>query len=172
MQNHSKITKNNSRGIIFVIISCQRVHRIMSWGGRFTPKLGGGVSESIVLQSFSKFGRATPYPDLLFLAFSGKRQGKPPKKQGFSVSSEPLKSLQKEGKTLKKSKEFLEKQKSKEIQKSKERKIRVNSGMARVRLADLNGPKWVSSGQNGPKWTILVHFGLANAKIQFGIRPS
>ena len=25
--------------------------------------------------------------------------------------------------------------------------------------------------QNGPKWTILVHFGLANAKIQFGIRP-
>ena len=42
--------------------------------------------------------------------------------------------------------------------------------MARVRLADLNGPKWTSSGQNGPKWTILVHFGLANAKIQFGIR--
>ena len=33
--------------------------------------------------------------------------------------------------------------------------------MARVRLADLNGPKWTSSGQNGPKWTILVHFGLA-----------
>ena len=44
------------------------------------------------------------------------------------------------------------------------------SGMARVRLADLNGPKWPSSGQNGPKWTILVHFGLANAKIWFGIR--
>ena len=42
--------------------------------------------------------------------------------------------------------------------------------MARVRLADLNGPKWTSSGQNGPKWTILVYFGLANAKIQFGIR--
>ena len=44
------------------------------------------------------------------------------------------------------------------------------SGMARVRLADLNGPKWTSSGQNGPKWTVLVHFGLANAKIQFGTR--
>ena len=44
------------------------------------------------------------------------------------------------------------------------------SGMARVRLADLNGPKWASCNQNGPKWTILVHFGLANAKIQFGIR--
>ena len=47
----------------------------------------------------------------------------------------------------------------------------LESGMARVRLADLNGPKWTSPGQNGPKWTILVHFGLANAKIQFGIRP-
>ena len=34
------------------------------------------------------------------------------------------------------------------------------SGVARVRLADLNGPKW----------TILVHFGLVNAKIRFGIR--
>ena len=44
------------------------------------------------------------------------------------------------------------------------------SGMARVRLADLNGSKWTSSGQNGPKWTILVHFGLANAKIRFEIR--
>ena len=49
--------------------------------------------------------------------------------------------------------------------------LSVNSGMARVRLADLNGPKWTKIGQNGPKWTILVHFGLANAKIQFGIRP-
>ena len=44
------------------------------------------------------------------------------------------------------------------------------SGMARVRLADPNGPKWTSLGQSGPKWTILVHFGLANAKIRFGIR--
>ena len=44
------------------------------------------------------------------------------------------------------------------------------SGVARVRLADLNGPKWSPSGQNGPKWTTLVHFGLANAKVRFGIR--
>ena len=28
--------------------------------------------------------------------------------------------------------------------------------LARVRLADLNGPKSTSSGQNWPKWTILV----------------
>ena len=41
---------------------------------------------------------------------------------------------------------------------------RLVSGMARVRLADLNGPKWTSPGRNGPKWAILVHFGLANAK--------
>ena len=40
--------------------------------------------------------------------------------------------------------------------------------MARVRLADLHGPKWTSSGQNGPKWTILVHFG--HAEVRFGIR--
>ena len=33
----------------------------------------------------------------------------------------------------------------------------IHSGMARVRLADQNGP-------------LQVHFGLANAKIQFGIR--
>ena len=48
--------------------------------------------------------------------------------------------------------------------------ISVISGMARVRLADLNGPKWTSLNQNEPKWTILVRFSLANAKIQFGIR--
>ena len=45
--------------------------------------------------------------------------------QGFSVSSEPPKSLEKKGKNTQKSKEFLEKQKSKEIQKSKEKKIRA-----------------------------------------------
>ena len=35
----------------------------------------------------------------------------------------------------------------------------------------VGGPKWTSSGQNGPKWAILVHFGRANARIQFGITP-
>ena len=43
--------------------------------------------------------------------------------------------------------------------------------MARVRLADLNGPKMdLFRPFARPKWTILVHFGLANAKIRFGIR--
>ena len=54
----------------------------------------------------------------------------------------------------------------------------VLSGMARIRLlldlngpleADQNGPKWTILGQNGSEWTSLVHFGLANAKIRFGI---
>ena len=40
---------------------------------------------------------------LSFLSlFFGKRQGKPPKKQGFFIPTEPLKSLEKKGKTLKK----------------------------------------------------------------------
>ena len=36
-------------------------------------------------------------------------------------------------------------------------------------VADPNIPRWTSSTQSG-KWTILVHFGLANAKIHFGIK--
>ena len=61
------------------------------------------------------------------------------------------------------------------LEKISEDVLGSDSGMARVRLADLNGPKWTPSPQpknfeNGPKWTILVHFGLTNAKIQFGIR--
>ena len=38
------------------------------------------------------------------------------------------------------------------------------SGVATVQLADPNGPKWASPGQNGPKWTILVHSGFAMLK--------
>ena len=34
----------------------------------------------------------------------------------------------------------------------------------------VGGPKWTKMDLFRPKWTILVHFGLANAKIQFGIR--
>ena len=34
----------------------------------------------------------------------------------------------------------------------------------------VGGPKWTKMGFFRPKWTILVHFGLANAKIRFGIR--
>ena len=41
----------------------------------------------------------------------------------------------------------------------------LRSGQSTVR-----GPKWTKIDLFRPKWTILVHFGLANAKIQFGIR--
>ena len=61
------------------------------------------------------------YPDLLFLAFSGKGKENHRKKQGFSISSETPKIPGKEGENTQKSKEFLEKQKSKEIKKSKEK---------------------------------------------------
>ena len=44
--------------------------------------------------------------------------------------------------------------------------LNIFLGMARVLLADLNGPKWTFR----PKWTILVHFGVANAEIRFGMR--
>ena len=64
---------------------------------------------------------------------------------------------------------FLRKMQEKGAKTSKFSKV-LFSGMARVRLADLNGPKSTSSGQNVPKCIILVYFGLANAKIQFGIR--
>ena len=43
-------------------------------------------------------------PDLIFLGFEGGKQGKPPKKQGFFLSAEPLESLGKKGKNAQKSK--------------------------------------------------------------------
>ena len=73
--------------------------------------------------------RATPpiarYPVLPFLVFLEKGRENPPKKQGFFIPTEPLKSLEKKGKTLKKNKEFLARRKNKEFQKNKERKDRV-----------------------------------------------
>ena len=34
----------------------------------------------------------------------------------------------------------------------------------------VGGAKWTKMDLYRPKWTILVHFGLGNAKIQFGTR--
>ena len=65
------------------------------------------------------------HPDLRFLAFFGKQLGKPPKKQGFLLLAEPLKSLGKKGKNAQNRKEFLEKEKGKENQKGKEKEIRA-----------------------------------------------
>ena len=63
-------------------------------------------------------------PALSFLSlFFGKRQGKPPKKQGFFIPTEPLKG--EEGENAQKNKEILAAEKNKEFQKNKERKDRV-----------------------------------------------
>ena len=61
-------------------------------------------------------------PGSSFPCAFGKRRGKPPKKQGFFILAETLKSLGKKGKTRKKSKEFLGKEKSREIKKARKRR--------------------------------------------------
>ena len=47
------------------------------------------------------------------------------------------------------------------------------SELAKLRngQSTVGGPKWTKMDQNRPKRTKMDHFGLANAKIQFGIRP-
>ena len=62
-----------------------------------------------------------PSPDLL--CFFGKRQGKPPKKQGFFIVAEPLKSLGKKGKTRKKARNSLERQKARKSKKARKRRL-------------------------------------------------
>ena len=54
-----------------------------------------------------------------FPCFFGKRQGKPPQKQGFCIPTEPLKSLEKKGKTPKKTRNFLAGEKAKEVKKTR-----------------------------------------------------
>ena len=61
---------------------------------------------------------------IFFFLLFWEMQGKPTKMQGFSVPSKPLKSLEKKGKTPKKARKS-SKAKSKEIQKNKAKKIRV-----------------------------------------------
>ena len=56
----------------------------------------------------------SPYPVLPFLVFFGRRHGKPPKKQGFFIPTQSLKSLEKKGKTLEKNKQFLAEEKKKQ----------------------------------------------------------
>ena len=58
-----------------------------------------GPPESLEKVSKKSF-RTFPCPS--FPCFFGKMPGKPPKKQGFFIPTEPLKSLEKKGKTLKK----------------------------------------------------------------------
>ena len=84
---------------------------------------------------------------LIFLAFSGKRKENHQKNKDFP--SLP-KSLEKKGKTVEKNKKILERQKSKEIPKDKERKIRVfpsnyrKTGQIRFRKVRFQTPRSVS----------------------------
>ena len=68
--------------------------------------------------------RNRPLSFLSLFFFWEKGKENHPKKQGFPIPTEPLKSLEKKGKTLKKNKEFLARRKNKEFPKNKERKDR------------------------------------------------
>ena len=76
-------------------------------------------------RGYTPFSSGQKNPDLPFLAFLEKKSKENhPKKQGFFLCVEPLKSLGKKEKHSKKTRKFLATKKSKEIQKGKERKIR------------------------------------------------
>ena len=67
--------------------------------------------------------RETPYPS--FPCFFGKRRGKPPKKQGFFIPTETLKSQEKKRKNAQKNKEILTREKKQGIPKKRTRKGRT-----------------------------------------------
>ena len=54
-----------------------------------------------------------------FPCFLGKSQGKPPKKQGFFIPTEPLKSLEKKGKTLEKTRKSSQGEKTRKSKKTR-----------------------------------------------------
>ena len=92
-------------------------------------------------------------PVLPFLVFFGKRQGKPPKKQGFLIPTEPLKSLEKERKTLKKTRNSSQGKNTRNSQKA--RKGRTGPGT-----------QFSETGRNGfgeygfkhrAQWVFLAH---------------
>ena len=66
-------------------------------------------------------------PDLLFPCLFGKRQGKPPKGQGFLWLAEPLKSLEKKGKTLKIARNSLKRKKARKTKKARKRRLGIKS---------------------------------------------
>ena len=82
-------------------------------------------------------------PVLPFLDFFlEKRQGKPPKKQGFFIPTEHPKSLEKKGKMLKKTRSSSQGKKTRNSKKNKERKDRVIGcfGVCRHELGLPKGP--------------------------------
>ena len=88
------------------------------WGGWLLGKSSGSSPQKHSGMFPIFFGAADfrwnpPCPS--FPCFLGKRQGKPPKKQGFFIPTEPLKIPGKEGKNARKNKEILARRKNKEI---------------------------------------------------------
>ena len=63
---------------------------------------------------------------LSLFSFFGKGQGKPPKQQGFFIATEPLKSLEKKRKTVKKTRKSSQGKKTRKSKKT--RKGRTGSG--------------------------------------------
>ena len=64
-----------------------------------------------------------PFPWSSFPCLFGKRQGKPPKRQGFLMLAEPLKSLGKKGKTLKIARNSLKRKKARKSKKARKRRL-------------------------------------------------
>ena len=70
---------------------------------------------------------STLFPVLPFLVFFGKRHGKPPKKQGFVMPTEPLKSLEKKGKTLEKTRNSSQGKKPRNSKKTRKGRTGLNT---------------------------------------------
>ena len=88
------------------------------------PERSAGVSQRALR------GLSEGYPILPFLVFCWKKHEKPPKKQGFFIPTEPLKSLEKKGKTLEKTRNSSQGKKTRNSKKTKERKDRVVRGLS------------------------------------------
>ena len=102
-------------------------------------------------------------PDLLFLAFFENGKENHQKGKDFLCSPNP-KILGKEGKNAPNRKEFLEKEKGKEIQKGKEKKIRVLPTSTSLRRVGKSDPEREAGEQQPYCHTNVLDVG---AQIQF-----
>ena len=121
-----------------------------------------------------------------FPCFLWKRQGKPPKKQGFFIPTEPLKSLEKKGKTLTKKQGIPRKEKEQGMPKKQgkegqgvpskknvqERKIspkrkflgRTSRGHPGVIRADIPAQNFGQDGQNPGKTSISARTSMTRRR--------
>ena len=89
---------------------------------------------------FDPIWTRTHPPVLPFLAFVEKGRENHQKSKDFFFPTEPLKCLEKKGKTLKKNKEILASRKTRNSKKNKERKDRAFSGPNQVDVGSKSGP--------------------------------